>query len=185
MKNTPYYNRLENLFSLLGASVTQGTTDSAELIACCKGIDMVTKQFDTIMSDIMLYDINGKGAVMLCDLLQINPSLSDDERRQRIINRLSEHLGDYGGEAGEVLAKIDPDLSFTTEPFILKISGVNARNKATLYRIGKFLKNYHFPILDVDFGGDGMDFDFWDKNLFTFREYDGLDMTFDNLETLK
>ncbi len=186
MKNTTCCERLVQLFDFLGFKYHSNLFVKGEIESYCYAVNLIKDKLDEIFSEVLYENMGGTGARMMCSMLHLSFAPDENEKRENIIKRLSYDFGSYqSGMLEEYIGFVDENLSAETENFVMKISGASAKNNDILYKIGEYFKNFLPPFISADFGGDGLDFDYWDLAEYTFDEYDNFNLSFNFLETLQ
>lgn len=186
MKNITCYDRLIELFKLLGSDYYGDPFVKGEVDAYCYALHLIKDKLENIFSETLYENMSGIGARMLCSMLHLSFASDENKKRENIIKRLSCDFGNYeDGMLEEYITFVDENLSAQTENFVMAISGASAKNNDILYKIGEYFKSFLPPFIVADFGGDGLEFDYWDSAEYTFDEYDNFDLSFNFLETLK
>lgn len=113
----------------------------------------------------------------VCDILNINTGLSDDEKRTAVRSALSLGYDEY--EADKFVGwykALGSGFGVTVNGFSVKLKGIDAENNFEL--LGETMKQLEYylpPFESVMLAGDGL----------TFDECDALDMQFEELEELR
>lgn len=179
------YDRLRLLFEKLGLSTQNGCDDSGELMAYCAGIEMVQSDFEDSFNQLFADTASGLGLSQLCELLRINSSLSDDEKREQISQGLSRKYGDYNfAEFENEISKQCPMLTLVLMNFYITINGSVKDDYDNLFKLGRIFENYLMPCTVAGFSGDGLNFDYWDSTPYLFKDYDNFNLNFEFLEEL-
>lgn len=184
--NDEIYLRLSALFEKLGVSAGDGTSEKGELMAYCTAISALQNRLDLIFSQIFADTASGIGLSLFCELLGIDGSLSDSEKHRLTKEGLSQRYGDYVfGTMTDEIEGLAKGFSMTVDNFRITIRGSIKGNIGILSALGKILEKYLLPCTVVSFGGNGMDFDYWDSSPYLFEDYDNLKLSFDVLDTLE
>lgn len=185
MTNERIYERLSSLFDKLGIEHPAGSTENAELMAYCVGIDGVYKDFELYFSQLFADTASGLGLSLFCELFKIDSVLTDSEKRTLIIQGLGRQYGDYiFGTMKSEFDKLGGGFSVSCEHFLLTVNGSVKDDSSLLSEIGKIIENNLPPCTAAKCSGDGADFDYWDSTDFLFGEYDDLKLGFELLDTV-
>ncbi len=184
--NDEIYARLSALFEKLGLTAEKGTEDKGELLAYCTALSAAQDDLEINFGQMLADTASALGLSLFCELLGIDGSLSDDEKHRLIIEGFSQRYGDYAfGTMTDEIEGLAEGFSMTADDFMLSINGSIRNNIYILAQLGKILEKYLLPCTVVTFGGDGMNFDYWDSTPYLFEDYDNLNLSFDVLDTLE
>lgn len=185
MKNS--YQRLASLWEKLGLSLDTASPNKAEVKAYCAGIELVEKYFEYIFSQIFFESSENIALSYYCEMLGIDGSLPEQEKKRLIALRLKERPGDYeAGELERAVKAIDSTIDVTVGDFIGYTSfyGSCKGKHHILPRLADLIENYIPVCTDVSFGGGGFDFNYWDSTPYLFNDFDNFCLSFYFIETL-
>ncbi len=180
------YERLSSLFLMLGAEASDNSADKAELEAYISGIETVLKAFDEIIKEINPEYAQSTGMSLFCELMGINGSLDNEEKRLLIKNGFCQIYGVYShNEFAYALSDvvIGPEIQASPFEVLIKLNGCYIDK--CLGKIAALINTYIPPCTLVKFDGSGADFDYWDNTDLLFGDYDELKMTFQLLDTIE
>lgn len=182
------YNRLSQLWKKLGFPVDKSLADKAEVMAYCKGLEMIENYFDELFLQLFAQTSDGVALSYYCQMLGIDGSLPADEKKRLIKEKLNQQFGDYTySEFEKIISDIDPELRVVINDFVgfTTIYG-SCKGKYDIFpRLTNAIENYIPPCSEVSFTGEGFDFDYWDSTPYLFENFDNLKFSFDFMETLK
>lgn len=185
MTNNDIYERLSGLYEKLGLTVDDGSSEKGEILACCAGISLVKDDFEQSFLQLFPNTSFQRGLSLFCELMNIDSSLTDDEKKRLIKKGLSQCYGDY---IYGIFKKEIEDLSavffIESQDFVLTLSGTVTEDYTLLSKIGRILNNYLPPCTVARLDGIGLEFDYWDSTPYLFEDYDNLSLSFDVLDTL-
>ena len=186
MMNNRFYDRLSMLYEKLGISHSDGSSEKGELMAYCNEINALSSELESYFNQIYADIADGLGLSFFCELFKIDSHLNEHEKRQLIRKFLSSKYGDYTyGTMENEIEKLGDDFAMNAENFNVVINGSLNNNFDLLSRLGRIIENYLPPCTVAKFGGDGVDFDFWDSTPYLFEDYDNFNLSFDMLDTLR
>lgn len=179
-------DRLSALFAKLGISAPIGSEDKGELMAYCAGIEIVQREFENNFNQLFADTASGLGLSQLCELLKIDSTLSDSEKKVRIVKELSVQYGSYGyGDFEKELDKQCPMLTAAPLDFYITINGSVKDDYDQLAKLGRIFENYLPPCTVIGFSGNGLDFDYWDSAPYLFKDYDNFNLNFEFIDELE
>lgn len=178
-------NRLTSLFEMLGADMTENSSDSAETAAYAKGIECVANSFDTWAKEMDVNNASSLGLSLYCEMTGVDSTLEETEKRKQITERLSQVYGDYKlNDIYNAIAEISPELIPGTSKFKIIFNLCRFDKDFDLKQLSKVINEMVPPCTTVGFFGDGATFDRWDGTAFLFQDYDNIDLSFSVLEQM-
>lgn len=170
---------------MLGANLEKESSDTAEIMAYCAGIDLILQDYKDKCTQINIDTSHGTGLSLYCGLFRIDSTLNEVAKKAKIKEGLQRVYGDYSpGEFDAALKAIDSDIAASSNNFNLYISGSALKDNKNLKYVAKVLEDYVPPCTFVSFDGFGADFDYWDATQYLFEDYDKMNMAFQLLDTL-
>lgn len=186
MTNSGIYERMSSLYEKLGISYPDGSEEQGELMAYCTAIDALQNTFDSYFSQMFADTANGLGLSLFCEMLKIDSTLSDEEKRNLMKQGLAQQYGDYScGTIEREIENLGSPFSVTSESFCITVNGSFSEDAGLLPRLGKIFENYLPPCTVAKCSGDGMNFDYWDSATYLWEDYDNLGLSYEVLDTLK
>lgn len=186
MNNEQIYERLSALYDRLSIDHPAGSQENAELKAFCSGISVLQEQFDEYIKQIFPDTADGLGLAYYCELLGVDYSLTDEEKREEIIYRLSEDYRRLNCNLfKEQIEQLDEGFSYSCSYFTITIDGSISGKEHLLKKINTIIETFAPPCTLVKFAGDGADFDYWDSLDDFFENYDSMELRFELLDTIK
>jgi hypothetical protein len=179
------YDRLSSLFDKLGIEHPENSCENGELMAYATAISQVQSEIEGYFTQLNANTTYGLGLSLYCELFNIDSTLSDDKKKELILQGLGMQYGDYQkGTFAQEVESLGSDFSAVVNDFNLIINGSVKGNHQLLSQLGKILVEYLPPCTTAQLSGDGLDFDFWDDTSFLFKDYDNLKLPFEVLDTL-
>ena len=186
MNNEQIYERLSSLYDKLNIDHPAGSQENAQLKAFSSGISFLQEQFDEYFKQIFPDTAEGLGLAYYCELLDVDYSLEEQERRDEIIYRLSEDYRKLDCSLlKEQIEGVGEGFSYSCNNFAITIDGSISGKEYLLKKINSIIERFISPFTVVNFAGDGADFDYWDSLDYFFEDYDSLGLRFELLDTLK
>lgn len=180
------FDRLSALFEKLGISVSADSDDRGELLAYCAGIERIQLEFENYFNQLFADTATGSGLSLLCELLGIDSALSDKDKREQLVKKLSMQYGSYSyGEFEKVFDKQCPMLTAAPFDFYITINGSVKNDYDPLAKLGRIFEDYLPPCTVIGFSGNGLDFDYWDSTPYLFKDYDNFNLNFEFLDELE
>lgn len=180
------YERIKTLLEGIGISFTDNGISNAEISAYASGLGLIAEQYDALFSELFVHSAEGLGLERLEMLLNLEKSgLTVEERRERIIKRLSESFGEFTFEEfKKEFARLGNEVTYYPYQGKITVFGIGNENFRLLEILGDVIEKTIPPFIKVTLSGYGMSFDCWDANGLCFNEYDLLNCSFDILDTI-
>lgn len=176
--------RILRLAKLIGISTENGSKEFAELKGYTEGFKLIFGDLEKAASQLSPETADDAALGLFCDMMGIDYSLSDSEKRQLIKKGFLMEGVDYtNGEFEEKLS--DAHFSAKQSAGTLIISAEQEQTAEDYKKLAKIIENYAAPNLFITFDGDGITFEEWGMLDFMFDEYDKLKFPFSMLDTIK
>ena len=176
--------RILNLAALLGICTEKNSMELAELKGYAKGFELISGDFEETALQISPETAQGIALALFCDMMNIDYSLSDTEKREQIKHGFLLNGIDY--KNGEFEKKLEAaHFSALLSAGKLTISATSEKTAEDYKKLAQLMKNYTTPNLFITFDGDGITFEEWAGIDFMFDEFDNLNFPFSMLDTIK
>ena len=175
-------DRIINLAKMLGIDTSDGSKELAELKGSARGILLVNDEIKNTENSLSPHTAQSEALSLFCNQFMVDGSLTDDEKRAVICDKLKLKYGDYVDFCLiEALMELNTVCIFGNNGEVS--IPVNVGDKeVVLGGLGRVLANYLSPLSKVSFQGYSMNFDQWDAMPYSFDEYDRFDLPFYILE---
>lgn len=178
--------RIFELARMIGIDTQPGSKASAELKGYCAGFKLISDVFFDLPYQLSPDTAQGYALDLLCSMMGISTTESEEEKRRLIIQGLGKKFGgclldDFIGELNDIFLIC---ISNSFKASLQTIDGDSIISCGGAETAGGFLKKYLPPGIRATFNGSGVTFDRWEGLSYTFDKYDSLDLTFDLLDTI-
>lgn len=177
--------RLYALYDMLGADLSDGSYDKAELTACLKGIEAVLDSFNTVAREIDLTTAQDCGLSLYSELTGTKGTLNSEEKRKLAQKRLAQVYGDYKrNDIHFALDELSSELTVHTDRFKLSFNLLRFENEFDIKTFADLINSMVPPCTRISFLGRGATFDKWDAQDYMFQELDNIELPFFLLEQM-
>lgn len=176
--------RILKLAKLIGICTEGKSKELAELKAYAKGFELISGDLAQTALQLSPETAQCTALALFCDIMGIDYSLSDTEKREQIKNGfLMDGINYTNGEFEKQLEAAHFNAVLSAGK--LTISATSEKTKEDYKKLAQLMKNYTTPNLYITFDGDGITFDEWAGMDFMFDEFDKLNFPFSMLDTIK
>lgn len=176
--------RIVKLAELIGISTENSSKELAELKGYAEGFKLIFGDFEKTALQLSPETADGTALALFCDMMGIDFSLTDQEKRELIKKGFLMEGVDY--TSGEFEDKLTAaHFSAKQSAGTLTISAEEGQTAKDYEKLAEIIENYAAPNLFITFDGDGMTFEKWGMLDFMFDEYDRLKFPFSMLDTIK
>jgi hypothetical protein len=181
---TNVLDRIISLENTLGLDTGEKSENLATIKGYAAGIEMVINDFDALILELSPQTATGLSFDMMCNLFCVDADKSDEDKRITVINGYNQDNFQYKyGELKEIISEFGAEC--TGSGLKLTIKADDFKECGLLDNLGKILRNYLPPGVEVEPDGDGIIWQAWDNYLYFWDDFDRLDLSFNILDKLK